>query len=470
MVFNSLPFLVFFIVVTSLYFLIKPAYRWILLLAASCYFYMAYVPKYILILGVTIVIDYLAGLFIENAIGKKRRLYLIISLCSNIGILAFFKYFNFFAFNIDQFLNLFRYHKQIPLIHILLPIGLSFHTFQAMSYTIEVYRGNQKAEQHFGIYALYVMFYPQLVAGPIERPQNLLHQFWETHEYDWENVKAGLMQMLQGLFKKVVIADRISMLVDHCYSGYKTQSGLSLAIAALFYAFQIYCDFSGYSDMAIGAARVMGFKLMTNFNAPFQSKNITEFWRRWHISLSTWFNDYLFTPLVVAKRDWEKYGVVFALIGTFLISGLWHGAGWNFVIFGLLHGLAMVFEFLTKKQRKKWYKASPVSLYNNLSMVLTFLFACFAWVFFRSTSTNQSFEILGKMFSLSFSDALSLKLNPAEVFFSIALVVLLLLKEKYLPVVRVNNNYFFYSLFILISFCCYFFGVFNNKQFIYFQF
>jgi D-alanyl-lipoteichoic acid acyltransferase DltB (MBOAT superfamily) len=339
-----------------------------------------------------------------------------------------------------------------------------------MSYTIEVYRGNSKAERHFGIYALYVMFYPQLVAGPIERPQNLLHQFWEEHKFDWEECKAGLMQMAQGLFKKVVIADRISILVDHCYADYKIQSGLGLCIAAMFYAFQIYCDFSGYSDMAIGAARIMGFKLMTNFTAPFQSKNITEFWRRWHISLSTWFNDYLFLPLMIAKRDWAKWGVVFALMVTFLLSGLWHGAGWNFIIFGGLHGLAISYEFLSKKFRKKTAKAMPIALYNNISMVLTFLFACFAWIFFRSKSTPQAFEIIHKIFHSPFNGPIDLKLNAAELIFTLILIAALLIKEKALPVIRTANNYVFFSLMGVILFSCYLFGVFNNKQFIYFQF
>jgi alginate O-acetyltransferase complex protein AlgI len=470
MVFNSLPFLVFFIIVTSLYFLLKPQKRWFLLLIASCYFYMAYLPLYILILGFTIVIDYIAGIYIEQAVGRKRKLYLIISLCSNIGILAFFKYANFMVFNINQLMWLFHSHHTLNLLHILLPIGLSFHTFQAMSYTIEVYRGNQKAERHFGIYSLYVMFYPQLVAGPIERPQNLLHQFREVHNFDHEEFKAGLLQMGRGFYKKCVIADRIAILVDYSYANYQTQSGLSLCIAVLFYAFQIYCDFSGYSDIALGAARIMGIKLMTNFNAPFQSKNITEFWRRWHISLSTWFNDYLFTGLVLANRDLGKIAVVFSLLITFLISGLWHGAGWNFVIFGALHGLAVIYEFLSKKFRKKLAKSTPAPVYNNLSMVLTFVFACFTWIFFRSQGTAQSFEIINKIAHLSFADPLNLKLSPTEIAFSLLLIVLLLLKEKLVPQIRIKNNFTFYSLIALIAFSCYMFGVFNNKQFIYFQF
>ena len=293
MLFNSLHFLVFFVVVTTTYFVIPHKYRWFLLLASSCYFYMAFVPIYILILGFTIVIDYFAGILIENTKGKKKRLFLIASLIANIGVLAVFKYYNFLNDNLNILLHGIGYQNPIPHLSILLPIGLSFHTFQAMSYTIEVYHGKQKAERHFGIYSLYVMFYPQLVAGPIERPQNLLHQFYEKHYFDYQRVTDGLKLMAWGLFKKVIIADRLATVVDNVYNNPLEHTGLSFIIATIFFSFQIFCDFSGYSDMAIGAAQVMGFKLMKNFDRPYHSKSIHEFWGRWHISLSTWFKDYL---------------------------------------------------------------------------------------------------------------------------------------------------------------------------------
>ena len=297
MLFNSFEFLVFFPVVTILYFLLPHRFRWFHLLAASCYFYMAFVPVYILILFGTIVVDYFAGILIENAQGARRKWYLVMSILANVGALAFFKYYNFFTDNVNHLLHIANAGTSLPLLNIILPIGLSFHTFQAMSYTIEVYRGNQKAERHFGIYSLYVMFYPQLVAGPIERPQNLLHQFHEPHTFEYANVVSGLRQMLWGMVKKMIIADRLASVCDPVFNDPAHNSGIGLAIAAVFFAFQIFCDFSGYSDIAIGAARVMGFKLMTNFNNPYHSRSISEFWKRWHISLSTWFKDYLYISL-----------------------------------------------------------------------------------------------------------------------------------------------------------------------------
>ena len=268
MLFNSWQFFIFFPVVTTLYFIIPHKYRWFLLLTASCVFYAAFVPAYLLILGATIIVDYVAGIFIEKNNGKRRLFYLVISIVANVGVLAFFKYFNFFNDSVVSLAHFIGWNYPIGSLKILLPIGLSFHTFQAMSYTIEVYRGHQKAERNLGIYALYVMFYPQLVAGPIERPQNMIHQFYEKHYFEYQRVVDGLKVMAWGLFKKAVIADRLSILVDQVYNNPTEFSGFPLILATVLFAFQIYCDFSGYSDMAIGAAQVMGFKLMDNFNRP----------------------------------------------------------------------------------------------------------------------------------------------------------------------------------------------------------
>ena len=244
---------------------------------------MAFVPIYILILAFTIIIDYIAGILIEKAAGTKRKLYLIISLIANIGVLVVFKYYNFLNENFSFLMKGFGVENPIPYLSILLPVGLSFHTFQAMSYAIEVYRGNQKAERHFGIYALYVMFYPQLVAGPIERPQNLLHQFRQKFDFDYDRVVSGLKLMLWGLFKKIVIADNCAEFANLIFNNSSDYSGSTLVLGALFFTFQIYGDFSGYSDIAIGTSRLFGFDLMRNFNFPYFSRDIAEFWRRWHI-------------------------------------------------------------------------------------------------------------------------------------------------------------------------------------------
>ena len=444
---------------------------------ASCFFYMFFKPVYILILAFTIVVDYYAGILIENAVKpQQKHLYLVCSLVANIGVLAVFKYYNFFNDNITGLCQLLGYHNQIPYLKILLPIGLSFHTFQAMSYTIEVYRGNQKAERHFGIYALYVMFYPQLVAGPIERPQNLLHQFHEKHRFSSENLMIGLRLMLWGFFKKIVIADRLAIYVSHVYKSPEEYNTFSLVMATFLFAYQVYFDFSGYSDIALGAAQVMGFNLMTNFNHPFQSKNITEFWRRWHISLSTWFNDYLFTPIIMAKRDWGKLAVVFGLFVTFFLSGIWHGAGWNFVVFGVLHGLAMIYEFLTKKFRSKLSKKIPVYIYNPGSQLLTFIFLLFAWIFFRAQSFDNALLIVGKIFSFH---NMQLKYQIIESFgnlsFAIAFICsfyVLLLERKITPDLSYFNakpraDFLFSLINVLLIICL---GIFDKQSFIYFQF
>ena len=468
MLFNSFAFLIFFIAVTSIYFILPFRYRWSLLLFASCFFYMFFKPEYILILAFTILIDYYAGIRIAAAgsPGMKRR-FLVLSLIANIGILAIFKYYNFINSNITGLANLFGFQNHIPYLKILLPIGLSFHTFQAMSYTIEVYKGNQEPERHFGIYSLYVMFYPQLVAGPIERPQNILHQFHEKKEFDYGRVQAGLRLMLLGFFKKVVIADRLAVYVDSVYGDVAHANSISVALAIVFFAFQIYFDFSGYSDIALGSARVMGYDLMKNFDRPFISRNITEFWRRWHISLSTWFNDYLFTPLVIAKRDWGKGAVVFALLITFLISGLWHGAGWTFLIYGLLHGIAVVFEFLTKKRRLKIQKKIPGVIYNPLSQLLTFTFVAFSWIFFRAESFTKVKMIFRQLFSFHVSfnlTQLSAEKGPLNLLLSFFVIFLVYYIEK------LYRSRWVTAFSMIVFFLIIILGKDGTKSFIYFQF
>lgn len=396
MLFNSFTFLIFFPVVVTIYFVIPHRFRWAWLLAASCYFYMAFIPVYILILFFTIAIDYVAGMLIENAEGRRRKLWLVASIVGNVGVLAVFKYFNFLGANANAIADVFSLPYDFPLLSIILPIGLSFHTFQAMSYTIEVYRRRQPAERHLGIYALYVMFFPQLVAGPIERPQNLLHQFHEKHAFEYERVTDGLRQMAWGLFMKVVIADRLAGYVNHVYGNPLNFAGLSLVVATLFFAFQIYCDFAGYSHMAIGSARVMGFRLMRNFDRPYLSLSIAEFWSRWHISLSTWFRDYVYIPLGgnrAAKPRWY-----FNLFVTFLLSGLWHGANWTFVIWGGLNGFYLIFSLVTRGARERIARgvglASRPALHAVLSAGITFALTCIAWVFFRAMNVTDALHVL----------------------------------------------------------------------------
>ncbi|NQW76532.1 MAG: MBOAT family protein [Cytophagales bacterium] len=469
MVFNSLQFLVFFGIVTSAYFLLAHKYRWALLLAASCYFYMAFVPIYIGILGLTIVIDYFAGIYLERFQGGAKKIFLGCSLLANLGVLAIFKYYFFFTDNFNFLASYFSIPIHFPVLNILLPIGLSFHTFQAMSYTIEVYRGKQKAERNFGIYSLYVMFYPQLVAGPIERPQNLIHQFYEKHVWDTARVKLGLLQMMQGFFKKVVIADRLAMVVDPAYANLSNQSSLNLIIASIFYSFQIYCDFSGYSDIAIGASKVMGFKLMNNFNAPYTAKSIPDFWRRWHISLSTWFKDYVYFSLGGNRVSVPRWYINIMIV--FILSGFWHGASWNFVIWGALHGLFQlmgltlnrIFPNLAADEQKS---AAGVWMYR----LFTFLLVTIAWVFFRIPKFGDIQIYFGQLTRGSMLDPISLAFNTSELLFSILLIVGLYLYDFKRDKIKVDSVKLFWPIISGLAFLIYFFGVFNLKQFIYFQF
>lgn len=401
MLFNSIQFLIFFPIVTILYFVTPQKFRWLLLLTASCYFYMTFIPAYILILIVTIVIDYIAGIYIEKSEGKKKLKFLVMSIISLILVLFIFKYFNFFNHNFASLSRTFYINYPIEDIGLILPIGLSFHTFQSLSYVIEVYRGRQKAERHFGIYSLYVMFYPQLVAGPIERPQNLLHQFYEKHKFVYRRVADGLKLMAWGMFKKVVIADRLAVFVNQVYDNPHNYEGVSLIIATIFFAFQIYCDFSGYTDIARGAAKVMGFNLMLNFRRPYFSKSIHEFWQRWHISLSSWFRDYLYIPLGGNRVKLPRW--YFNLFITFLISGLWHGANWTFIIWGALHGFYLIFGIITKNIREKFIKLSGLNkfpvLHKVIQILFTFSIVCFAWIFFRASDLDTAIYFVKNIFT-----------------------------------------------------------------------
>lgn len=452
-------------------------YRWIHLLAASCVFYCFFIPVYILILLITIVIDYYAGIYIEKTQGKARKRWLMISIISTCLVLFVFKYFNFFNNNFIALANALDLRYPVPMMNIILPIGLSFHTFQSLSYVIEVYRGNQKAEKHFGIYSLYVMFYPQLVAGPIERPQNVIYQFWEKHDFNYDDVVIGLKRMAWGLFKKVVIADRLSTYVNPVYSLHGNHNGTSLAVATVFFAFQIYCDFSGYSDVAIGSARVMGFKLMTNFNRPYFAQSISEFWKRWHISLSTWFKDYLYIPMGGNRvGNFRKY---FNLFFTFLMSGLWHGASWTYVIWGGLNGIYLIIPQMFYKTSKtigtamKNMGLGVVLQFGNI--VITFILIAIAWVFFRADSFDTAISILTKI--ATEHGKLFIGDNKSMIYSCVFLMVLFAVEicEEYklfngFSLFNNSNTFVRRLSYVTVIICILMFGVFDNSQFIYFQF
>lgn len=460
MLFNSLQFLLFFVVVTSVYYLLPLKGRWIWLLLCSSYFYAVLIPTYFLVLVAVILIDYITGLGLEYIHDKtSRKGLLAISLILNIGLLCFFKYFDFFIENLNWFAHSTGTERTFSTLDLLLPIGLSFHTFQSMSYSIEVYKGRQKAERNLLVFANYVLFYPQLVAGPIERPYNLLHQLREKKVWNIENVESGLVLLCWGMFKKVVISDRVAWLVNEVFPHYTQHSSLLLLLAVLFFAFQIYCDFSGYSDMARGIARVMGYELMVNFNLPYFATSIREFWSRWHISLSSWFRDYVYIPMGGSKVSSSRY-VVNVLV-VFILSGFWHGANWTFIIWGLLHGIALWVSTL--------WQANESKNTTFLSAFLTFLFVCFAWIFFRAESLAEAFGFIKHLFSFhpnTLSD--SLWWSKSTLFSCSAILGLLLIERFGLN--KVLSHSHFWIRMLCYAAILYFLGVFNQAQFIYFQF
>ena len=367
MLFNSLSFMIFFPVVTLVYYLLPFRWRWCWLLAASCFFYMWFKPVYILILLVTILIDYTAGLMIHRyrLQPRKRKGWLVASIVSTLSVLFIFKYQGLF------------YETNI-----LLPIGLSFHTFQSLSYVIEVYRGNQRPERHFGFYSLYVMFYPQLVTGPIERPQNLLRQLHIPQPFQMQNLARGVMLILFGLFAKMVVADNLAVYVDQIYAQPDQYGSAAIALGLFFYSFQIYCDFFGYSTIALGCAKAMGYDLMDNFRAPFLSASVGEFWHRWHISLSTWFRDYVYIPMGGSRVKVSRW--MFNIMVVFLLSGLWHGADWTFVVWGGMHGLLLLVEGLPAKLRHRRPVATSSLPLRLLRTAAVFVVVTLLWSIFRA--------------------------------------------------------------------------------------
>jgi len=473
MLFNSVPFLFFFPIVTLLFFLTPQRFKWSLLLIASCFFYMFFKPEYILILLFTILIDFFSGIYLEKIHEpSKRKIFLISSIVANMGVLAVFKYYNFLNDNITGIAHMFGFTNHIPYLKMILPIGLSFHTFQAMSYTIEVYRGHQKAERHFGIYSLYVMFYPQLVAGPIERPQNLLHQFREKKYFSYENAVLGLNLIAYGLFKKMVIADRLGVYVDQVYSDIGNANTMSAIIAVIFYSFQIYCDFSGYSDIARGCAKFMGYDLMYNFNRPYLSKSVSEFWTRWHISLSTWFKDYVYIPLGgnrVSTSLWYRN-----LLIVFLLSGLWHGAKWTFIFWGALHGFYLLFGIITKKLRAKIKSVLIPAKWTGISIfvnrIIVFALVSIAWIFFRAPDFITALKVLQKIRECNFTfnlPQLCGEKGPLNLMLSVAVIITLFL-SYYLP--RDMKLKYSAAFLTITTFLIIILGKDVSNEFIYFQF
>jgi alginate O-acetyltransferase complex protein AlgI len=480
MLFNSLEFLIFFPIVLAAYYALNHKYRWILLLIASYYFYMCWNYKYVVLLLFTTIVCYLAAIGIHRSKNKPFRIFLLLSCISvYLGTLFFFKYFNFFSNSINEAFAKFNIFLNVPTYHYILPVGISFYTFQALSYTIDVYRGEIQPIYHFGRFALFKSFFPQLVAGPIERASHLLPQFTQKFDFNYYNIRDGFTIMVWGLFKKVVIADRLSEYVNIVYSDPSSYGGWQLILGTLFFSVQIYCDFSGYSDIAVGTAKMMGFSLMTNFRRPYFSASIREFWQRWHISLSTWFRDYVYISLGgnrVIKWRWQ-----FNIFITFLVSGLWHGANWTFVIWGALHGFYQIFGYLTKDIREKINGTIGLSkvphFYKFIQILVTLVLAIFAWIFFRANSFSDAMIVIKNMFVFHENAIINLFRIPNDLYIALITIVILLIIEIYMerhidygqklnrwvPVVK-------WSVMILFLATIFILGVWEGVDFLYFQF
>lgn len=472
MLFNSLEFLLFFPIVTILYYVLPYRYRWIHLLISSCLFYMFFIPQYILILFTTILIDYVAAIWIEKSdTEKKKKRFLILSIISTCLVLFVFKYFEFFNENMLFLSHKFGFYYPEKAVHIILPIGLSFHTFQSLSYVIEVYKGKQKAEKHFGIYSLYVMFYPQLVTGPIERPQNLLVQLRQVKQFNYSNLSQGLRLILFGLFIKMVIADNIAVYVDQIYANSSEYNTLSILIGLLFYSFQIYCDFLGYSTIAVGCAKSMGYNLMDNFKNPYLSKSIGEFWQRWHISLSSWFRDYVYFSLGGNRVKVQRWMINILIV--FILSGLWHGANWTFIIWGFAHGFVYILEnifdriFKIKESENRIIRAVS----NTFKVIKTFIIVSFIWILFRATDF-QHVKTICKSTLHNFKVTDNFSVEP-KVWLFLGLFILIdviLFNTRFDLWCNKRNAIIRWSLYSVMIFSIIVFSSVNNFPFIYFQF
>lgn len=504
MLFNSLQFVIFFVVVAVVYFAVPHRFRWLLLLVASYYFYMSWNPAYSLLLVFSTAAAYFSAMLMARAEDKShKRLWFILSLIASLGLLFTFKYYNFFN---EHFLGvvcgLSGGCTFLPKSELLLPVGISFYTFQTLSYTIDIYRGTREPERHFGIFALYVSFFPQLVAGPIERSTRLLPQFYERKKFDYNRVTDGLKYMIWGYFLKMVIADRLGSFVDAVYNSPDGWQGISIAIATVFFGYQVYCDFAGYSYIAIGAAKILGFDLMQNFRRPYLAKSFSDFWGRWHISLSTWLRDYLFLPVAYSSSrkigekkplgiKSESWSYIIAAGTTMFLAGLWHGAAWTFIIWGVLHGTFLIMEGLTKNPRKvlmsKIGFKRKSCLNTVISTVITFSAVQFAWIFFRSNSIHDAIYFtrnlfrgwgdLGRKLSIEggFQNIILLGKNDHEFFVAVSGILFLhivnIIEEHHgeLAPLRSKNLFVRWGFYYIIVFGILLFRYFTYK-FIYFQF
>jgi len=473
MLFNTLPFIFFLAIVLTVLFTAPPKLRVPILLIASLYFYLSFNAVYLLIPISIIVIDYFFAIRIDKETGEKRKnFYFVLALLFNLGLLVFFKYFNFLSTNLNSFLSGMQLFDPIPILTWVLPLGISYYIFQSISYLIDVKNEKIPAERNFGTLSLFILFFPQISGGPINRGGLLLPQLKEAPRFRTDNFSIGLTQVILGFFKKVVVGDLLGNYVNTFFGSYEQHSGFAILFASWVFLLQLYADFSGYSDIAIGIARMMGYRLQINFALPLFSKTMTELWRRWHISLSTWLRDYIYNPIYIAKREWGVYAVVFAQMVTFAICGIWHGAGWQFLIYGLIHGVYLVAEYLLGV-KSSYYNKSFIR--KCLGVFITFNLLSISLILFRAHSLEQAFDLY-KTLASHFSPVFP-RIYDTAFFLTMLFWAFIMLAIDYIffrnnnfdglyaksPAILLGLNLFLFALILL-------FGVSSNTQFIYFQF
>ncbi len=485
MTFNSWEFLLFYPIVALLYFVLPKKLKWPMLLIASYYFYMCYQAELVFLIAGTTLISWVASFIIERSERPAlRKLCLAVTLIVCLGVLFFYKYFNFLAGSVVSLIELFGGEASPVVLNLILPVGISFYTFQTLSYVIDVYRGDVKTERNFFFYALFVSFFPQLVAGPIERPGNLMPQLKNPHPWSSDDAKKGASHMIVGFFKKVCVADLLSLYVNEIYNDAEHATALGVIIATSLFAVQIYCDFSGYTDIAIGCARIMGIRLMKNFDHPYMATTIKEFWSRWHISLSTWFKDYLYFPLGGSRCKKPRH--LFNLFVVFLVSGLWHGAAWTYVIWGIIHGVYQIIGNLTIGARNRLIdrlgidRSSPIVLW--VRRVIVFGLVGFSWLFFRANSMGEAVTLLKTLFTgwdVSLSDTLlRMGLNATNLLMCILSVATLIMIDRLIKYedertgefVLVANGSFVYYVWMILFAWAILLSHDMSSTFIYFQF
>lgn len=488
MLFNSLEFLIFFPFVVAIFYLIPFRYRWFFLLIASYYCYIPWKFNYIYLLIFITFAGYLSGIIIEKVHNVRyKKIILLLSLLFYIGFLFVFKYLDFFSDNLDSLLKTAGINSSLSLLKLVLPIGISYYTFQLISYSMDIYHSKIKAEKHFGVFAVYISFFPKILAGPIERAGVFISQLHIERDFSYESIIYGTKRFIYGFFKKVVIADGIAFYFNSIFSNSNDFHGLTLILSVIFYSFEIYTDFSGYTDMALGTAGILNIKLTDNFKQPYFAKSISEFWSKWHITLSMWLRDYLFLPLsyYFARRFMlmksikikpDKWSYIITILITMTLCGFWHGAKWTFILWGLLHGFYLFFGFITRKKRKKIIKLLNFSklIHNSISILFTFILISFAWIFFKSNDVNEAIITIKNCFiwdvSLSF-----FKINIEFIVLLVSIIIMLILEyfqadgnifKKAFSLEEVLNL----PLIILFLIIIILFGKFEQTNFLYFKF